>query len=84
MGLPKALIGILTAMSVGIDEDWIDTLLVAALLWVGALNAIFGTIDIYDDTISRTVERSDAAQVCEAYVCRTSAHLYVSFENVYH
>lgn len=37
-----------------------DVALDAVLLWIGTLNAVFGTQDIYDDTIIRTDERSDA------------------------
>jgi len=35
-------------------------LLEAMLLWVGALNMLYATVDIYDDTVRRTDERSDA------------------------
>lgn len=44
-------------------------LLEAVLLWLGVLNMMNATIDIYDDTVKRAVDRSDAAQYAKLWGC---------------
>ncbi|KAL1519644.1 hypothetical protein AB1Y20_023155 [Prymnesium parvum] len=46
-----------------------DVLLVASLLFVGVLNALYATLDVYYDTVSRTNERSDAYQFSQICPC---------------
>jgi hypothetical protein len=42
-------------------------LLEALMLWLGALNIVYATLDIYDDTVARTDERSDAYQYAKLW-----------------
>lgn len=41
----------------------------ALLLWVGTLNLLYATIDVYDDTVRRSDERSDAYQYSKIWPC---------------
>ena len=51
-------LGLLTALSIFDEATAWDLGLDASLLLVGTLNALYGTVDIYDDTILRTDTRS--------------------------
>lgn len=64
-----SLIGALTFCSWFVDWHGFDLLLVAVLLFVGTLNALYGTLDIYDDTVKRTDTRSDAYQCADMCCC---------------
>jgi len=60
-------IGILTLLSIFDPGEGWDLGLLASLLWVGTLNALYGTLDIYDDTVKRTDARSDAARCAQLH-----------------
>lgn len=60
-------LGLLTFLSIWDSAAAWDLGLDAALLWVGTLNALYGTVDIYDDTIERTDARSDAYRCAALY-----------------
>mgnify|MGYP001173392246 CR=1 FL=1 len=62
-------LGGLTALSIWDPAAGWDLGLKASLLLVGTLNALYGTVDIYDDTILRTDSRSDAYKCAALYPC---------------
>ena len=46
-----------------------DILFYSVLLFVGVLNALYSTLDVYDDTVRRTDERSDAYRYAQLWPC---------------
>ena len=60
-------LGVLLLMSYTTSNPGWDIALDAVLLWIGTLNAMFATQDIYDDTIIRTDARSDAFKFAELH-----------------
>ena len=68
-GMLVLLGGLLVVVYVCVDFDGGDDLLRLVLLLIGTLNTIFATVDIYDDAIVRTVERSDAYRYAQLYRC---------------
>jgi len=48
---------------------WCNELLEAMVIWLGVLNMIYATVDIYDDTVRRTDERSDAYVYAQMWPC---------------
>ena len=72
-------LGLLTALSIFDEATAWDLGLDASLLLVGTLNALYGTVDIYDDTILRTDTRS-AHPPARPYACLPACHpLSLSF-----
>ena len=53
------------------DWEYRDLLLNKVLLLVATMNTLFATYDIYEDCISRTIERSDAYKYAELIGCAT-------------
>jgi len=64
-----AWLGTLTLLSTLDPTAGWDLGLKASLLLVGTLNALYGTVDIWDDTLARTDERSDAYKCAALYPC---------------
>mmetsp|Transcript_8406 Transcript_8406/g.16897 ORF Transcript_8406/g.16897 Transcript_8406/m.16897 type:complete len:298 (+) Transcript_8406:34-927(+) len=62
-------LGGLTAFSIYDGATGWDLGLKASLLLVGTLNTLYGTVDIYDDTLVRTDSRSDAYKCAQLYPC---------------
>lgn len=72
VGFGGALCGITVACLIGDSFESCDLILEACLIWLAVLNMAYATIDIYDDTIRRSDERSDAYQYAKIWGCCTS------------
>jgi hypothetical protein len=63
------LLAVLLLLSFANLWDHADLALEAALMLVAALNCLYASYDIYDDTVKRTVSRSDAHKCASMYPC---------------
>jgi len=64
-----ALLGGLATACIADKFETCDIILEACLIWLGTLNMAFATIDIFDDTVRRSDERSDAYQYAKLWPC---------------
>lgn len=62
-------VGALTVLDFTLDTTETSYALETALLFIGAVNMTFATYDIYDDTVRRKDERSDAYKYAELVPC---------------
>ena len=68
-------IGFITVMGyIKGTRGW-DVTLFSVLLFVGTLNAVYGTLDIYDDTVKRAPAAGEPAQLVPSEVAPNSARL---------
>jgi hypothetical protein len=64
-----AVLGTLSVLT--LLEVWYGSaeFLEAVMIWIGTLNMLYAIIDIYDDTVRRSDERSDAYQYAKIWPC---------------
>lgn len=65
-------LGALSVMAIGSYWAYANVALEISLLLIAALNVLYATYDIYDDTMRRTVERSDAYQFAAMHPCMSA------------